>query len=91
MSDTDTPTGPRKVLQQALEAGFEASVEAGQNGEARAWLVTGEKGSRGFSALWSQASPEAGVRSLGIFSWGEDRIAVPLKLTELRTWLERAE
>lgn len=90
MSDTDTPTGPRKVLQQALEAGFEASVESGQNGEARAWLVTGEKDSRGFSALWSQASPDAGVRSLGIFAWGADRTATPLKLTELRTWLERA-
>lgn len=90
MSGTDTPTGPRKVLQQALEAGFEASVEAGKNGEATAWLVTGEKDDHGFSALWTQASPEAGVRSLGIFAWGADRTATPLKLTELRTWLERA-
>lgn len=90
MSGTDTPIGPRKVLQQALEAGFEASVEAGENGSATAWLVTGQKDDHGFSALWSQASPEAGVRSLGIFAWGADRTATPLKLTELRTWLERA-
>lgn len=90
MSGTDTPTGPRKVLQQALEAGFEASVEAGTNGEATAWLVTGQKGNDGFSALWTQASSEAGVRSLGIFAWGADHTATPLKLTELRTWLERA-
>lgn len=91
MSDPGTPVGPRKVQQQASEAGFDALIEAGQNGGAAAWTVRGSRGPLGFSALWTQASADAGVKSLGIFAWGEDRVVTPLKLTELRTWLERAE
>ena len=84
----DVPVGPRRIFDQAVEAGFEAKVEHGEKDGAEAWSVAGTKDDRGFAGLWTKA-PGAGVKSIGLYTWSSSVGAQAVKLADLRNWLVR--